>query len=335
MVLLFSLLACSTMGGKFTQTTRANMNVFADNTLSMLNEANFGFTKGNDLYTREFFYEEGPEEKALVESAKTAEQILETMLKYSLKLVAIVEANPTESDRVQAYANYLDKIIDQILSGLDMNSSHYEDLAIKIGEQEDLLDALRTAQPVIYAIGRYMHQSLDLIEERLDIVLAALDQRIETEYASLIRYQEILEAEKYEVLAAMELVYLTSKGDMVAYERLKTNKHIISQKVIPDGTPNEDDIVNMAEYLQERLSNLLRVGNEIEPDWSFYRATHLELDDLYKTAQYEIRQIRLMTLVWIRAHQKMASGIVSPAEWFDISDVPALLLKMGTKSVGL
>ncbi len=78
---------------------------------------------------------------------------------------------------------------------------------------------------------------------------------------------------------------------------------------------------------------MLRVGEEIEPDWIHYRATHLELDDLYKDAQYEIRQIRLITLVWIRAHQKMASGIVSPAEWFDISDAPAMLLKMGTKAV--
>ena len=75
------------------------------------------------------------------------------------------------------------------------------------------------------------------------------------------------------------------------------------------------------------------IEQETAQDWNVYRETHRELDRLHDKVIQQNRQARLITLVWLRAHQKMASGVTSPAEWFDIKTLPGQLVKMGTKAV--
>jgi len=38
---------------------------------------------------------------------------------------------------------------------------------------------------------------------------------------------------------------------------------------------------------------------------------------------------QLIVLVWLGADQKMASGVASSAEWFDIKSLPSRLIKSG------
>ena len=61
------------------------------------------------------------------------------------------------------------------------------------------------------------------------------------------------------------------------------------------------------------------VQTELQPFWDEYRAAHTEIDELADLAMEQIAKVRLILLVWTRAHQKMASGIVDPADWFDIT----------------
>jgi len=59
---LFGLCSCSTytsVSKKLTPQTKANIGIFADQTISMLSEADFGFTRNETLYTREFFDPDG------------------------------------------------------------------------------------------------------------------------------------------------------------------------------------------------------------------------------------------------------------------------------------
>jgi hypothetical protein len=63
-------------------------------------------------------------------------------------------------------------------------------------------------------------------------------------------------------------------------------------------------------------------------------ASMSNVSEKFKTHEKAIadsKRARLITLVWLRAHQKMASGVTEPAEWFDINTLPAQLFKLGTK----
>jgi hypothetical protein len=65
----------------------------------------------------------------------------------------------------------------------------------------------------------------------------------------------------------------------------------------------------------KRLDAIHKIENEISPDWEVYRATHRELDKLHMTTLDRINRARFITLVWLRAHHKMAPGVATPAEW--------------------
>jgi hypothetical protein len=339
LILLIMVTGCTgtqvnkSLEGKFTATTAANIGVFADNTMAMLSEANFGFSEGQALYTKPFFEMDAPEELAVTESARNAEVVLGLMLRYSLKLVSIVEHNPDDASQVKAYGAYLSSFDQKIRVAVEMNDQEYQAFITRLESQETFLGALQQTQPIINRMGRFMAATLTNLDDAIGGLVVKTDKRIDVAYAELIRYARILEKEKYAILAALEQVYLIAKEDKEAYARLLESKVVTDKSLLPQKTPNYTERQKILQYLGQRLDGLHRIGNEIEPEWKLYRATHTELDLLSKRAKQEIRQVRLMSLVWVRAHQKMAAGKTSPAEWFDINDAPGMLLQMGTKLI--
>lgn len=332
-VCVFTLSACAGMGKKFRKTTVADVGVFTDHTFAMLHEADFTFAHGEAIYTREYYDRGEIEEQQWFASKARAEKVLNVMLTYSLKLVTIAETEDSKDGRVRVYADYLNRIDDTILKALGLEKDYFDDLIKNVRDEKDLLGALRKAQPIINAMGRYMEQALNAMDTATQELIQKVDQKIDYEYRDVIRYQATLEQEKYAILGALEQLYLIANGDPDAYGRLKASGTILSEKLIPAGKPSEEDLQAMRGYLMKRLNRRHQIVAEIEPDWKLYRAKHRELDILNEKIGVDIRRARLSTIVWIRAHQKMASGRVNPAEWFDIDDAPALLFKLGTSAL--
>lgn len=326
-ILLLTLSACA---GKFTKTTEADLGFFADNTIAMMREANLGFSRGTALYTKEFYDLEGAEEKRFIHDRDRADYILKLMVQYSIKLVNIGDSEKMKAGQVKAYADYLAGLDDKTLTVLELEKENFNDLINKIRKQTTLLDALQTAQPLVNTMGRYMGTVLDDFNEAMNQLVAKTEKRIDRRYELVIRYQKGLEGEKYAVLQALGELYSTVRGDDAAYRRLLAAGTITSRKVIPRGKPTEDDLLQIYDHLVQRLNVMNRIGQEIETDWEVYRATQRELDDLHAMFNQEVKQVRLITIVWMRAHQKMASGKVKPAEWFDINNAPGTLIRMGT-----
>ena len=329
---MLALSACTTVQKKFTSTDKANVGIFADNTMAMLKEADFGFTKENNIYTREFFADE-PEERLFVEKQDKAELVLNGMMKYSLKLVSIAANHERPKDRINAYTDYLSELDDSIIDALELDKEYFTDMIKEVNEQDKFMDALEKAQPLIDSLGRFMGQTLDELVNAAEVLAVKVDKKIDHRYADLIRYQRALEGGKYAILSSMEQLYLAGKGDTDALKRIQAGKTLIPTEMISKGRPNYAKRQEVIQYLIQYLNTLHRIGEEIKPDWELYRETHLELDSLEKLLKQEARKMRLITLVWIRAHQKMAAGVASPAEWFDINEAPGMLLKMGTRAL--
>lgn len=331
-IIFLMLSGCASMKAKFNPSVKANVGIFADNTLAMLDATGFGFTKKKAVYTKEFF-ENGAEERRFYETRDGVERVLKAMMSYSLKLVSISDMHKNAEDQVKAYTAYLGQIDDTILEALGLKTDYYKELITEVGEQKKLMDALKTAQPIVDALGRYMEKALDELEDAVEILLAKVDRKIDLRYADLIRYQAKLEKEKYAILSGLEHLYLTGQGDKDAYRRLKYGETTIPKSMIPDDRPTYEELWQIARHQIDNLDTLHKIVVEIQPDWELYRETHLELDKLQDELNTESRQMRLLTLVWIRAHQKMASGITSSAEWFNINEAPSTLIKLGAKTI--
>jgi len=325
--------SCASMTQKFKKGTVANVGVFADQTIAMLSEADFGFSDDQAIYLRDFWDAEYSLEKGFMQHRNEAGLFFRGIVLYSLNLVLIVETKPSVEAQIEAYADYLGDFDDTLLNNLGMEKDHYTEMIEKVRASETLLEALRAAQPIINASGRYMNLILDNLNESLEELVIDLEKRIDFRYRDVVHFQKVLEKEKYWVLGAMEKLYWANDGDREAYKELIDSQAIIKKSIIPEGDPTEDDFITLAKYLYGRLNGLARIVQEIEPDWELFRASHRELDAAHLRGLDKIRQARLITLVWIRAHQKMSSGVSTPAEWFDFKSLPKRLIEQGTSSV--
>ncbi len=323
--------ACASFNKKFKPSTEANVGIFADNTLAMLAATGFGFTK-NNLYTKGYFSYDEPEEMLFLGTRDGVEQVLNIMVRYSLRLVSITDKHDTARDQITAYVSYLQEIDDKILVALELDSDYYAELIVEVGEQKKFMAALKTAQPIVDALGHYMDRTLDELEDAAGALALKIDLKIDVRYADLIRYQKALEKEKYAILSALEQLHLTRRGNIEAYDMLKAGETTIPRGMLTEDLPTYEERWSIVKHQIERLDILHRVVEEIQPDWDLYRETHLELDEIHKLLNMESRKMRLITLVWIRAHQKMAAGIASPAEWFNINEAPSILINMGVKA---
>jgi len=331
--LVLALSGCATWKEKFQPKTQANVGIFADTTLSMLSQADLGFDRDEAVYVREFFDKAGDEEKRLYHNNKATRKFIRGIIKYSLELVVITETHETAADQIKAYADYISDFDDTILKKLGLEKDHYTEVIEEVRAQDKFMDALKKAQPIIHGASLLMNTLLDEKFDAIEDLALKLDQRIDERYAEVIRYQDALEKEKYTVLKSLGRVYLTFKGDTDAFDRLVNSGAIRKKGLIPQGRPSDDGLVTIAEHLMSRLKGLHLINTEIKPDWDNYRETHRELDKLHSQAINRLNKMRLVTLVWLRAHQKMAAGVQSPAEWFNINDLPSTMFQLGTKAI--
>jgi len=322
LVITFSVTACATVSKKFSPSLKENVGVFADQTVAILSQADLGFERQQAIYIRPFWRPEEKEEQSFIRNRNRAKDAFRAIIVYSFRLVFIAEQNDSDQQKIKAYADFLGSFDDRVLEDLQFKPDHYAGLIQEIRSKETFLDAIRAAQPIINAAGQAINRILDDTEESANALEAKLSSRIDEEYADVRRYQKILETEKYAVFGGLEELYLMNyKGDAGAYDRLVKSKVIWPSSLMPTGPPSDNDVMRLRDSLLTRLDNLNRIWSEVAPDWENYRATHLELDKLHSQMLQNIKRARMITLLWVRAHQKMGLGTLNPAEWIDVKEL--------------
>jgi len=319
------------MNKKFTSSTKANIGFFADNTIAILSDVDLSIKRNEAVFSRRFFDENGSEEKRMSELNNNMQIALYNIVDYSVTLVNMAESERTEKEKVAAYADHLVRFKEDILLSTGMTPEQFDADIEDIKRQPDFLSALRSAQPIISAAVIDAIMELKELTEAIEAVADKMDVKIDEEYADIIRYQQKMEDEKSRILTAFEILYDAYRTDKPDLSKLAESGAIWLPEIIPQGRPTRKDLQKIVKHLQARLDALHTIQQEIKPYWEDYRATHRELDDLTDKTVDQVKNVRLILLVWVRAHQKMATGKVDPAEWFDINDIPANLFRLGTK----
>ena len=338
LALLFHLSGCASMEGysqKFTKSTKANVAFFADNTIALIGDAEIGLTKDDAIYTREFFKLTEPEEQTLYGLLAETKRTMSAMVNYSVRIVTIAETTPSQKARVKLYADFLDTTEDWIEKRLRLKDTHYRSVVQNVRAQKTFLDALRQAQPIINAYGRYAELLIERIDTATEALVFKMDTKIDAKYKGVVIYHEGLRKEKFRVLEALKYLDRAYRGFQGAYGLMLDTYAIRNQKLLPaEGKfPTDTQLQAIGKHLLDRLNTIDRIEEEIDNDWITYRKTHSELDRKHDELIAQSNRARLIFLAWIRAHAKMSSGTVAPAEWFDISDVPAQLLRLGTSTL--
>lgn len=321
----FMLSACSTLSDKFISKKEANFDAFADYTVAILKNINISFRTDEAVYTRRFFSPGSENEKQLVDSLQKSEKIIESLVDYSLNLILIKNKNKPVQEQISRYADYLAKYDAQMLQIIHMEPNEYLEVVNNIRQAKNFLDALNRAQPLISATGRYLEILLDESSEKTDALALVIDKRIDQHFKELLQYRDALKQEKFQVLDILKDVYLAYEGDKAAYRKLVTTKAIRKSGLISTNKSVQQNLDTVSKFLQKRLALLHILEDEIAPDWENYNDTHTELDKLHRNTIAKINQARLLAILWLRAHQKLAAGVTDPADWFDIDKTTSTL----------
>ncbi len=328
---LLSITGCANLTKKFTPGTRVNIGLFADNTIAILDDLEPDMWRKETVITRRFFNPAEPEERKVLALADQTRKGIGRIVQYSITLVSLAESSRSQRDMVAAYADYIATFKSDIVQRMNLEPGNYDALIDDIRRQNDLLSALQTAQPILNRSAMNGIMRLSELSRAIGALAEKIDGKIEAEYADIVRYHQKLEDEKFSILSAFETIYDAYRTDDHDLSGLAQSGVIWLPEIVPNGRATKKELKDIVAHLQSRMDAMHKVQQEIKPDWEEYRSGLREVDHLATVAVERINRIRLILIVWVRAHQKMASGVVEPAEWFDINDAPRQLINYGLK----
>jgi hypothetical protein len=333
-ILIVSLSGCATTSGyssKFTATKKVNLAPFADQTIAMISEADFGLTEDESVLTRKYWDRNSPEFKELNAIYDDIGAILDRIMNYSTGIVTVSESKRPLSEKINLYADYVDKMGRPRIEKLDITPAELNETLEHIRKQQKLLDALNAAQPLINTAVRNAMAKLRKAENVLLNASISIEQAIEADFVYELSFEKELKIRKVAVLQALEAIFDHLAGDAEALKRLANNPMNKSKNKILNKPVSDDDLHAIEQYLIDRLVIIQKLEDRIAHDMQKYEAAHRELDRLYTAALKDMSKVKLMLIVWSSAHQKMSAGVEDPAEWFDINNAPAALFRVGEK----
>lgn len=324
---------CATYNNKFKAGTVADIGFFSDSTVTMLSNLDLQLGRNEALLTRRYFMLNEPEEQLVVALDQRFQSTIQGLVEYSIKIVSIAESGRTEEEMIVAYADYLDLFRDRLRQEKLIDAETFDHSLTLVRGQDKFLDALREAQPLLNAVAMDSILNIDELIDAINALVDKVELRIDEEYEDIVRYRQILEDEKSEILTAFELIYAAYKTDEPELSQLRESGVIWMPELIPEGTPTRVDLSKLGEHLEKRLDAMHRISEEVAPDWNDYLSTQKELKNIAKRSTSMVQQTQVMMLTWVRAHQKMAAGKTDPADWFDIGESTKALLKSAPGAV--
>lgn len=318
---------CASYNRKFKSKSVADIGMFADSTIAMLGDLNLNLNREETLLVRRFVDFSLPEEKRVEEMADELVEMLEAIVSYSIEIVNMSELDVAETSRVQLYADYLVRYRADMLRTGEIDAESFDSTIEEVAGQETFVEALRKAQPLLNASVLEGALNIGELVTALESLALKVDSRIDAEYADIIDFRAKLEDEKFDILTAVAIIYDAYRLEDPNLDALRDSGVIWTPEIIPEGRPTRDDLRMIGDHLASRMQALETAQNAIEPNWQDYLDTHRELDKIIDETILSVQQARIMMLTWVRAHQKMASGRVDPAEWFDVGEVTKSLIR--------
>lgn len=329
MVLVLS--GCSTVSKKyhekFENKTLPSTARFADSTIGMLGSLDLQFKPDDTVLVKRFIDHSAPEEIHAKELHDDMLHGISSIIWYSVELVDINESGQTESDRVAMYGAYLKQFRERLVEKGRCSEESFDRTMEEVLKQETLLEALRTAQPLLNTLITDGALLIGDLIDSVDALSLALSLRIDADYAKIIHYRKTLEREKFDIMEAYEAIYEAYRSDTPDLSKLRDSRVIWDPEIIPEGKPVMEDIKKIGEHLRLRMTALRAMQQEIEPDWKEYMAVHQELDHLARKITDDARRTRVLLLTWIKAHHSLTQGTIQAAEWFDITELSNELIR--------
>ncbi len=323
--------ACSTFDGKFEETHQINLAPFSENVVIMANELEYGFDKIRALRSKWYFDLNSHRMKRLLNLEKLVTQEIHFIVDYSSHIVYLSESNKPMIDKTTELSRFVKKMYTRYQNSktLVLTDEQKTSYIENIKKQDNFLSALQAAQPFINELARYATRLLDQLKKAEKDVAYFQYTKIDSENNHLKTLIQSLNKNEAEISNAIVLLNNYKSGSKSGFSKFKKSKILFEQSIIKSNNSlSKNQIGLLKKHLLNELTENTHYFKQIEPAYNRYILAQQELLRLVTEHDAEIRKTRLVFITFASAHRKMASGIVKPAEWFDIKESPKLLLKL-------
>lgn len=316
-----ALVSCASTKSKFSGQRRADLRSFSDQTSALLGEFSPDLTSLSLIRLRDLVEPSAQEETHLRELTTRAREGRVFVIGFSLRLSSM-PSKASEKEQVAYFADLIDEVAEFMDSRGNL-AENMREVPAAVREQPDVRRAAQASIPLVQGGMDIGVASLDQIDEALGALVNKLERKIDERYAVTLNRARKLQASREDLLNAVEDVSRARRGDEGARASLSENETVAFVGGIPEG---EDVLQQLMELLIVRAEWVERVKDLIKDDLEAYRQDHAELDRVHIEMRRRLNSERVHQIIWMLGYDRMAMGVVSPAEWFDAKKTPALLL---------
>jgi hypothetical protein len=319
---LLLLLSGCALTKKFRETTTVNFTPFATQTLVLLGSLDYEISPNEAYIIVPYADPSDPSLASLRSRVDLERTFLKGIMSYSIEIVNLSESHKSETDQVKDYTAYLSSLVDtvkaEVLADVEMSDERIQSVLSSIRKKETLLEAMREAKPLIVEFNKVNLRLIRDIGTARTQFAKNVHAKMDETFKTFLEKDLSLRAEKSDVLKGLGLIRAYRLGDPTALNRLGDIRGL--PKTAPPA-----DAARIENALSGRLTLLTQWQKEIDRDIAHYHELKIKLEHIKSQHDEMIRSGGRAVLLWSQAHQKMASGITNPAEWFGLSDAKSML----------
>lgn len=317
--------------GMLTPTHRPDLTPYAENIIKITGDIQYDLSHSQVIYLRHYI--DGPIELKLEKYGEKVRNIIRNIIAYSVEIVTLGHSNIPEKEKPKMLADYIDKLLRPMLQGpesrLEFTSVELDTILTHVRKQENLLNGLNAAQPLIDNISATIGKFLDETSEVLDEVIDEVHQQIINDNKLLIAGNKSILASQIETIYNIERLHKYNEENYHTLDSLFLKEPYLKGFVSDPNNILVSEIITIEERLGLKLETLYNIRLQISGDLEIYNRQLHELDEYSKVYNEALRKVKVVVIVWAEAHRRLAAGITDPAK----IDIVGLVAKAASSAV--
>jgi hypothetical protein len=312
--LCFAGLAAALMGGcsAFQGSKKVDVAPFSENTVGMLGEMQKFNRPVQWIYLRK--YQDLPSVDAARQEILPIRDLMRGVGLYSTQVVSLYDSPLSESRKISELARYLNDYLRPALAEADTSRTRFsaadlDAVVSKIRASKTFLEALSAAQPLVNATVSRGNALFEVMDDLVVRAAADINGRVETEFAPLKASVAELDAMHVSSVHSYALLERFRRGDSSALDSLRALDPAAASHLPAGKSPAAKDLDETQRYLIDRTGTIKSLREQLEPEFSNYRESIAELDQLRAQTDDRAKLGRMTLMLWARSHRNLAAGI--------------------------
>ena len=301
---------------EFRSSKRLDMGPFGENTSAMVASIKQGLTIKRPVLTQAYLQGDSVDE--YIKQKNEIGRILSGIVLYSTQVVTLSRSALTGKEQASELAKFVTRLGNPVIEKKDpdirITQEKFDSMVKYIGAQETLLDALGAAQPLVDAVDTYVGNALNNMNGLVGRIAAETANRIYLNSAEVLGNRDVLEAQQDQFAKNLTLLISYRSGDAEALNSVLKSDPTLRRYVNPGEKVSPQNLDAMEKDQMARLQEIHILLEQLKPRIDKFHAEILELDEMVRLVEENIRKMRIAVILWSRSHSNLAAGVAVPPQ---------------------